>query len=41
MIKLNGVTNEETVEAMLVAFRMKQATVNDTIVNTFRRLKGE
>lgn len=41
MIKINGVTNEETVEAMLVALCMKQAIVNDTIVNTLRILKGE
>jgi alkylhydroperoxidase/carboxymuconolactone decarboxylase family protein YurZ len=41
MAKQNGVTNEETVEAMQVARYMKQATVNDTIANSLKILEGE
>lgn len=41
MAKQNNVTNEEIVEAMQVARYMKQATVNDTIANSLRILKGE
>ncbi|NCS87825.1 MAG: hypothetical protein AUK34_03615 [Ignavibacteria bacterium CG2_30_36_16] len=41
MAKQNNITNEEIVEAMQVARYMKQATVNDTIANSLRILKGE
>lgn len=41
MAKQNNVSNEEIVEAMQVARYMKQATVNDTIANSLRILKGE
>ena len=41
MAKQNDITNEEIVEAMQVARYMKQATVNDTIANSLRVLKGE
>jgi AhpD family alkylhydroperoxidase len=41
MAKQSGVTNEEIVEAINVARYMKQATVNDTVANSLRILKGE
>lgn len=41
MAKQNGASNEEIVEAMQVARFMKQATVNDTIANSLKILKGE
>lgn len=41
MAKQNNVTNEEIIEAINVARYMKQATVNDTIANSLRILKGE
>ena len=41
MAKQNGVTNEEIIEAMNVARYMKQATVNDTVANSLRKLEGE
>jgi len=42
MAKNQSVTNEEIVEAIMVARYMKQATVNDTAANTLRALmKGE
>ncbi len=39
MAKENGVSNEEIVEAVMVARYMKQATVNDTVCNTLSFLK--
>lgn len=39
MAKANGVSDEEIVEAMLVARYMKQATVNDAIANSLSLLK--
>jgi alkylhydroperoxidase/carboxymuconolactone decarboxylase family protein YurZ len=41
MAKQNVVTNEEILEAINVARYMKQATVNDTVANSLRILKGE
>jgi AhpD family alkylhydroperoxidase len=41
MAKQNKVTDEEIVEAINVARYMKQATVNDTVANSLRILKGE
>src|SRR3972149_11816336 len=38
MAKEKGVTNEEITEAVMVARYMKQATVNDTVSNTFQLL---
>jgi len=39
MAKEQGVSNEEIVEAMMIARYMKQATVNDTICNSLSFLK--
>ena len=36
--KEKGVTNQEIIEAIMVARFMKQATVNDTAAKTFARL---
>ena len=36
MAKEKGITNEEIVEAIMVARYMKQATVNDTVSNALR-----
>lgn len=39
MAKEQGVSNEEIVEAVMVARYMKQATVNDTVSNSLSFLK--
>ena len=36
--KAEGITNQEIAEAIMVARYMKQATVNDTVANTFQLL---
>ena len=41
MAKDQGVTNEEIIEAIMVARYMKQATVNDTASNALRFLSPE
>lgn len=41
MAKEQGVSNEEIVEAIMVARYMKQATVNDTVCNTLQLLKNQ
>ena len=41
MAKDKGVTNEEIIEAIMVARYMKQATVNDTTSNAFRVLSTD
>ncbi len=39
MAKEQGVSNEEIIEAIMIARYMKQATVNDTVCNSLRFLK--
>lgn len=41
MVKQNGLTNEEIVEAINVTRYMKQATVNDTVANSLNIIQGE
>ena len=41
MAKDKGVTNEEIIEAIMVARYMKQATVNDTASNALRLLSTD
>ncbi|MCX6154954.1 MAG: carboxymuconolactone decarboxylase family protein [Candidatus Kapabacteria bacterium] len=38
MAKQSGLTNQEITEAIMVARYMKQATVNDTVANSFKFL---